>query len=498
MASPSLDFRAFLDALRADNDLVEIDAEVDPDNEVGAVCRKVTETREKAVLFKNVRGAHDGLIQVLGAPGGLRKEGPYEYGRIALHFGLPTTSSAADIIKKALSVDLKKPLPPVIVESGPCKENILTGDQIDLTKIPVPLLHGEDGGRYIQTYGMHILQTPDKSWTNWSIARAMVLDKNRLTGLVAPTQHIGMIHGKWKERNENTPWALAFGAPPSAIAVSGMPIPDYVDENGYVGALAGGPVPLVKCESNDLYVPATSEIILEGYISKNEFADEGPMGEMYGMLFPGKKGRCPVFHVTTITHRNNSILPVAVAGRAPEETHTIYGFLASAAIVQVCQEANLPIKTAWVPHQPHAMWAGLQVDTAALREQKWTREAFCKAVGDVVWKSHAAVAISRLILVGEDIDVFNFDDLLWAYTTRCRPGQDDYLSEDVPGFYLMPFMSHGPGDPFKGGKVVSDALFTAQYEHDKFKFTEAGFRGGYTQEVRDLVNKNWSTKYGFN
>jgi UbiD family decarboxylase len=148
----------------------------------------------------------------------------------------------------------------------------------------------------------------------------MVLDKNKLTGLVAPTQHIGMIHGQWQAEGQDTPWALAFGVPPTAIAVSGMPIPENVDESGYVGALNGTPVEVVRCETNDLYVPATSEIVLEGTISQNETAEEGPMGEMFGMLFPGKQRQCPVFHVNTITYRNNAILPVAVAGRAPEET----------------------------------------------------------------------------------------------------------------------------------------------------------------------------------
>lgn len=327
MAAPSvlnskmhLDFRAFLDALRADGDLAEVDAEVDPDGEVGAVIRKVYETRDKAVLFNNVRGHHDGLLRVLGAPAGLRAKGQREYGRVAMHFGLPTTASAADIVQKLLSVDLNDPLPPVVVSTGPCKENILRGDEIDLTSIPVPLLHGHDGGRYIQTYGMHIVQTPDKSWTNWSIARAMVLDKNKLTGLVAATQHIGMIHGQWKANGKDTPWALALGVPPTAIAVSGMPIPENVDESGYVGALAGAPVEVVKCESNDLYVPATSEIVLEGTISQSETALEGPMGEMFGMLFPNTPRQCPVFNVNTITYRNDAILPVAIAGRAPEET----------------------------------------------------------------------------------------------------------------------------------------------------------------------------------
>lgn len=143
------------------------------------------------------------------------------------------------------------------------------------------------------------------------------------------------------------------------------------------------------------------------------------------------------------------------------------------------------------------MWATIQVNVEQLRAQGWTREAFCKRVGEVIFGSHAAVATSRILLFGDDIDIFNFSDVLWAYVTRCRPGQDEYLFEDVKGFYLMPFMSHGPGNPSKGGKVVSDCLFTEQYTRPDFTFTEAGFRGGYSKEVQELVNKNWKSKYGF-
>lgn len=96
------EFRSFIQALRDDGDLIEINEEVDPDGEVGAVCRKAGETRQKAVLFNNIRGNHDGLLRVLGAPGGLRKKGPREFGRVAMHFGLPSTATATDIFDKLM------------------------------------------------------------------------------------------------------------------------------------------------------------------------------------------------------------------------------------------------------------------------------------------------------------------------------------------------------------------------------------------------------------
>lgn len=174
----------------------------------------------------------------------------------------------------------------------------------------------------------------------------------------------------------------------------------------------------------------------------------------------------------------------------------MYGFLASAAIAKLCKEASLPITKVWVPHDTSATWAGLQVDTKALRAAGWKRQDFCRRVGEVIFQNHAGGAISRVLLVGDDIDPTDFDDLLWVFHTRCRPGQDEYLFEDVPGFPLIPFMGYGPGNPGRGGKVVSDCLFTDQYNSGDFQFTEASFRGGYTDEVRKLVNERWTSVYG--
>jgi UbiD family decarboxylase len=131
---------------------------------------------------------------------------------------------------------------------------------------------------------MHIVQSPDGKWTNWSIARAMVHDKNHLTGLVIEPQHIWQIHQKWKKEGRDVPWALAFGVPPAAIMASSMPIPDGVTEAEYVGAMVGQPIELIKCDTNDLYVPANAEIVFEGTLSISETGPEGPFGEMHGLV----------------------------------------------------------------------------------------------------------------------------------------------------------------------------------------------------------------------
>lgn len=309
-----------MEVLREDGDLVDINQEVDPNLEVSAITRRALETCSPAPLFNNVRGAHAGLFRILGAPASLRKNPNERFGRLAHHLGLRPTANMTDIFDHILAARNKELIPPVVVETGPCKENKLFGDQIDLTKLPVPQMHRFDGGKYLQTYGMHILQTPDKEWTNWSISRAMVHDKTRLSLLVLPPQHLGRIYAKWEEKGEDIPWTLALGVPPAAILIAGMPIPEGVSEGEYIGAITGTPLEVVKCETNDLLVPANTEIVLEGTISITEKGDEGPFGEIHGYTFIEPPRKMPLCTVKAITYRDNSILPICVPGRPVDET----------------------------------------------------------------------------------------------------------------------------------------------------------------------------------
>lgn len=124
----------------------------------------------------------------------------------------------------------------------------------------------------------------------------------------------------WKKEGRDVPWALAFGVPPAAIMASSMPIPDGVTETGYVGVMTGSSLELVKCDTNNLYVPATSEIVFEGTLSITETAPEGPFGEMHGYVFPGDAHACPKYKVNRITYRDNPILPMSACGRLTGET----------------------------------------------------------------------------------------------------------------------------------------------------------------------------------
>ncbi|PQE32103.1 Ferulic acid decarboxylase 1 protein [Rutstroemia sp. NJR-2017a WRK4] len=493
---PHMNFRSFVQALKDDDDLIEINDSISPYLEAGAIIRKVCETDDKAPLFNNLVGAKDGLWRILGAPASLRKNPQQKYGRIARHLGLPPTSSMKDILDKMLSAAKQEPIPPNVVADGPVKENKLFGDSFNLDELPSPFLHQADGGKYIQTYGMHVVQTPDKSWTNWSIARAMVHDKNHLAGLVIEPQHIWQIHQMWKKEKKDVPWALAFGVPPAAIMAASMPIPDGVTEAGYIGAMTGCALDVVKCETNDLYVPANAEIVFEGTLSVTETAPEGPFGEMHGYVFPGDTHQWPKYTVNAITHRNGAILPVSNCGRVTDETHTLIGSLAAAQIRQICQDAGLPITDAFAPFESQVTWVALKVDIKKLKAMNITPEDFRKKIGDLIFYEKAGYTIHRLILCGSDIDVYDVKDVLFAFSTRCRPNKDETFYEECRGFPLIPYMSHGTGSPVKGGKVVSDALMPSEYKGEQ-DWQQASFKHSYPVSLQDSVNSRWSKVWGF-
>ncbi|KIW18570.1 hypothetical protein PV08_02858 [Exophiala spinifera] len=276
---------------------------------------------------------------------------------------------------------------------------------------------------------------------------------------------------------------------------SSMPIPDGVSEADYVGAMTGRPLELVKCDTNNLCVPANAEIVFEGTLSVTELGDEGPFGEMHGYVFQGDTHKWPVYKVDKITYRTNPIMPMSACGRLTDETHTLIGALAAAEIRKVCQNAGLPITDTFAPFESQVTWVALAVDTSKLRQLKWTPKEFQKKVGDVVFAHKAGHTIHRLVLVGEDINVYEGKDVMWAFSTRCRPNADETFFDDVDGFPLIPYMSHGTGPPTRGGKVVSDALMPSEYSKGA-DWQAADFEHSYPDKLKESVRSRW-TSFGF-
>lgn len=182
-------------------------------------------------------------------------------------------------------------------------------------------------------------------------------------------------------------------------------------------------------------------------LSITETAPEGPFGEMYGYVFPGDTHEWPKYKVNAITYRNNPILPVSNFARIIDETHTLIGSLAAAEIRRRCQDAGLPITDAFTPFESQVTWVVLKVDITKLKKMNTAPKAFRQKIGDLIFYHKAGYIIHRLILCGPDIDVYDFKDVMFAFSTRCRPNHNKPFFEECRGFPLIRYMSHGTSSP---------------------------------------------------
>lgn len=281
-----------------------------------------------------------------------------------------------------------------------------------------------------------------------------------------------------------------------AIA-SGMPLPKFVSEPDYVGAITGVGIDVIKCETNDLVVPAQSEVVLEGTISATETAVEGAMGEYHGFLFPEKKAPQPVFTVNAITYRSNPIVPITVAGRSPDETHTVWALSICAEVLDLLQQDGLPITRGWCPYESQAIWYIFQVDRKKLVDMKTSPESFCRRVGEIIFTSKPGRFVPKVFIVGDNIDPSDLHEVVWAEATKAQPQSNDFFFVgNYPTYKLVPYATNGfkPNDP--QAKIVRLCMLPAEFETLELPWLEASFRASYPEEVKKKVLDNWHA-YGY-
>jgi UbiD family decarboxylase len=491
---PITDMRQYVEALRSLGEVQDINAPVALDLEVGAIIRRCYETGSPAPLFTSFSD-HPVGFRILGAPGGTSAKPDQELARVAVSLELPASSSGLDIVEAITASLDKPPVDPVVVDQAPVFENVATGDGVDLNKLPVPLLHYGDGGRYLNTWGCIVARTPDGTWTNWSIARMMLVDGKRLTGLVDPNQHIGMVAKTWADIGKPMPFALALGVEPAIPFICGMPLPAHVNESGRLGALLGRPIKTVRCRTVDLEAPASAEILIEGHLHLDESVEEGPMGEFAGYVPMEPKTPRPVYHVSAVSHRDSAIFPVVVAGEPTEENHTAWGLPSSAQILYALRKGGIPATAAWIPFQSalHFLVVTLPRD--------WRRRAgvdgakeMCQRIGENVFKTKAGGVVPKIIVLNDDVDPTNLKELFWAFATRCHPVQGHTFFDHMPAAPLLAYLRADEKIAANTGKVVYNCL--PPDEWGEALPIRASFRYCYPTEIVDQVKRRWS-EYGF-
>jgi len=297
------DFRQFIEALRKNDELVEINDEVDWDQEAGAIVRRSNEMRDRAVWMKNIKDypGHSLFGATLAT-----------FKRVAIAMEMDPDSTYTDLAEEFIRRK-KNPIKPILVSDGPCKENIMMGKEVDLFKFPAPMVHDGDGGRYFCTWHINVTKDPDSDWVNWGMYRAMIHTENSLGGLLEPFQHIGIIYSKYTAKGVPMEVAICIAPEPICTFCATVFFPPWVNEVDMAGAIRREPVELIKCETIDLMVPATAEIVLECTVDPNERKLEGPFGEFTGYRASPSMPR-PVYRVKAITYRNNPITTMSCMG----------------------------------------------------------------------------------------------------------------------------------------------------------------------------------------
>jgi UbiD family decarboxylase len=487
--------RAFIDELDAIGEIQAIDAEVDWNLEIGAIIRRSYDLRAPAPLFNAITGYLGTGFRVLGAPGAL--SGPdHPLARIALALGLPPRTPGTEIMEAIVAARERPGIPPVLVASADaaCKENILRGERVDLYTFPTPLIHGNDGGRYIQTYGMNIARTPDGTWTNWSINRMMIAGKDRLACLIPAPQHLGVIRSQWTALGKPMPIALALGVEPGLPFVGSMPLPEGIDESHFLGALLGEPIEVVRAETVELDVPASAEIVIEGEIAFEETVMEGPFNEYPGYNSHEASPKA-LFRVTAITHRDNAILPVVAAGPPVEEDHTGIGTMFGGEILYQLRTAGLPVSSVWFTFESAAHWLVISVRAGWYEELQIHSGELAKRIGDVAFAGKAAFDVPKILLVEDDIDITDVREVVWAFATRAHPEHGEVHFANLPTEQLSVYLSPEEAHSYRSGKVIHNCLLADRFSPQD-RPVKGSFENGWPPEIQRRVLDRWS-QYGY-
>lgn len=358
------------------------------------------------------------------------------------------------------------------------------------------LICSNDGGRCIQTYGLNIARTPDQSWTNYSINRMMIVDRNRLSCLIPPPQHLGIIRSKWVQLGKPMPIALALGVEPGLAMMGGLPLPENVDESLFLSGYFGEPLEMVQAETVDFPVPASAEIVIEGQIgvTAEDVATEGPMNEYPGYMAHEASPK-PVFHISAITYRNNAILPVVAAGPPVEEDHTVTGTMHTAEILHELRRAGLPVSSCWVSFESAWHWLLIAVQSDWYARLRIDSTRFARRIGDVVFAGKAGFGVPKILLVEDDVDITRVDEVVWAFATRAHPAHGEVHFPDRDNVDLYVYLEEQERHTWRSSKVIHNCLLADRYpERDRPR--KGSFTNGWPEPVRHRVLSSWR-KYGY-
>ena len=478
------DLRDFIDQLETRGLLKRIDYPVSPYLEMTAVSDKVLQAQGPALLFTNPKGHHIPVLtnlfgtveRVAFGMGATDINALREIGHLLAALKEPEPPTGVkDAFRKLPMLKQALNMAPKYVKRAKCQAHVLEKDQVDLTKLPIQTCWPGDVAPLI-TWGLVTTKGPDQTRANMGIYRQQVLNKNQL--IMRWLSHRGgaLDYQAWQKAfpGERFPVAVTLGADPASILAAVTPVPDTLSEYAFAGLLRGQRTQLVKCIDLDLHVPASAEIILEGYLEPGVEAPEGPFGDHTG--YYNEVQSFPVFTVERITHRDNPIYHSTYTGRPPDEP-AILGVALNEVFIPLLQKQFPEIVDFYLP--PEGCSYRLAVVTI-----KKQYPGHAKRIMMAVWSFLRQFMYTKFVIVcDEDINARNWSDVIWAMTTRMDPSRDTVMVEHTPIDYLD-FASPVSG---LGSKMGMDATNKWPGETQR----EWGKAITMDEEILKKVNNYW-------
>ncbi|MCX8683129.1 4-hydroxy-3-polyprenylbenzoate decarboxylase [Gilliamella sp. B2889] len=430
-------FRDFLDYFEQQGELKRITYPINPYLEMTEIADRVLRSQGPALLFENPIG-YD--IPVLCNLFGTAK-------RVAMAMGREKTTELREIGE--LLAFLREPEPPKGIRqffnilpkykqvlnmpvkrrsSAPCQELIFKNDEVDLTQLPIMHCWPDDVAPLV-TWGLTITKGPHKDRQNVGVYRLQLLGKNKL--IMRWLSHRGgaLDFAEWQQSypNEKFPISVAIGADPATILSAVTPVPDTLSEYAFAGLLRNSRTEVVKSLSNELEVPATAEIILEGYIDPHEQAVEGPYGDHTG--YYNEVEKFAVFTVTHLTRRKDAIYHSTYTGRPPDEP-AVMGLALNEVFIPILQKQFPEIVDFYLPPEG----CSYRIAIVTIKKQY---PGHAKRVMMGVWSYLRQFMYTKFIIVcDDDINARDWKDVMWAISTRMDPHRDTTFVDNTPIDYL--------------------------------------------------------------
>ena len=448
------DLRDFIAQLEHQGELKRVATEIDPRLEMTEICDRVLKAGGPAILFETPKG-HD--IPVLGNLFGTPR-------RVAMGMGQESVEALREVGK--LLAYLKEPEPPkglmdawekfpvlkqVLnmapkeLSKAPCQEIVWEGKDVDLGRLPIQTSWPGDVGPLI-TWGLTVTKGPHKTRQNLGIYRQQVIGPNKLIMRWLAHRGGALDFRDFCLANPGQPYpiAVALGADPATILGAVTPVPDTLSEYQFAGLLRGAKTEIVKCLSHGLQVPASAEIVLEGYIQPGETALEGPYGDHTG--YYNEQETFPVFTVERITMRRDPIYHSTYTGKPPDEP-AILGVALNEVFVPLLQKQFTEIVDFYLPPEG----CSYRMAVVSMKKQY---AGHSKRVMFGVWSFLRQFMYTKFIIVtDDDVNIRDWKEVIWAITTRVDPARDTLIVENTPIDYLD-FASPISG---LGGKMGLDA-----------------------------------------